>query len=314
MTQINFADAQQTVAFLKPQLLEINAEIDMMDYPSFDYASLMYVNTDGDMWSYGSVFYSGDVAGSAEFIAAKGFDMPFADISQTQHIQTNHLAGIGYEYGRAELERAAKEGRNLTSDKADAARKVSESFIYGIAMRGSTEKNTTGLVNDPNIPRADVQNDGTASGTTFASKTPDQILRDVNACLNAPFNSTKETRRADTLLLPTTSLQYLANTRIGDTTETILKFLRENNSYALETGQELMIRGSRDLETAGNSDSKRMMAYDSARDVLQFHLPGPHTFLDPYQAHSLLWQIPGVMNIGGVEVRRPKAAAYRDGI
>ncbi|MCA9269517.1 MAG: DUF2184 domain-containing protein [Planctomycetales bacterium] len=314
MARINFNDAQQALGFLTPQLLRINTQIEMQEYPSFDYASLLPVNTDGGMWSYGSVFYSGDIAGSAEFLAHKGFDMPLADISTEQHVQTNHFAGIGYEYSRGELERAAELGRNLSTEKAEAARTVAESFIYGIAISGHAEKNLTGLINSPLVPTANVAADGTGGLTTFASKTPDQINRDINAVLNAPFNSTKETKRANRLLLPTTRLQYLAQTRIGDGSDTILKFVRENNAYTLETGQPLDIRGSRELETAGAGGTARMMAFAAERSVVQMHLPGPHEFLEPWRAHALLWQVPGIMNIGGVEFRRPKGAAYRDGI
>lgn len=314
MARINFNDAQQALGFLTPQLLRINTQIEMLEYPSFDYASLLPVNTDGGMWSFGSVFYSGDIAGSAEFLAHKGFDMPLVDISTSQHVQTNHFAGIGYEYSRGELERAAELGRNLSTEKAEAARTVAESFIYGIAVSGHAEKNLTGLINSPLVPTANVPADGTGAATTFASKTPDQINRDINAVLNAPFNSTKETKRANRLLLPTTRLQYLAQTRIGDGTDTILKFVRENNAYTLETGMPLDIRGSRELETAGAGGTARMMAFAAERSVVQMHLPGPHEFLEPWRAHALLWQVPGIMNIGGVEFRRPKGAAYRDGI
>lgn len=316
MTRINFGDAQQALGFLNPQLLRINTEVEMQVYPDFDYSSLMYVDTDGGMWSAGSVFHSGDVAGAAQFLAHKGFDMPLADISTAQHMQTNHFAGIGYEYGRGELERAAQVGRNLSSEKAEAARKVAESFIYGIALRGNAEKGMTGLINNASVPQAVVAADGTGSTTTFATKTPDQVLRDVNAALNAPFNSTNETMRANTLLLPTTRLQTLSERRLGDNSDTtLLAFLRANNSYTLETGQPLFIRGTRELEAAGQGGTARMMAYSNTRDAVRFYLPGPHEFLQAYTPNGgLLWQVPGIMNIGGVEWRRPKAGAYRDGI
>lgn len=313
--QINFADAQQALGFLSPQLLRINAEIDMPEYPDFDYARYMFVNTDGGMWAYGSIFYSGDIAGRPEWLDGAGFDMPYADISTTQFLQENHLAGIGYEWHRQELERAAMMGRNLGSEKARAARTVADAKIYSIAMRGDARKNMTGLVNNANVPTANVPADGAGGLTTFASKTPDQINRDVNAVLNAPFNSTMETKRANTLVLPTTRLQYMASTRLGANTDTtILKFVRENNSYTLETRQELNILGSRELETAGAGGTARMMAYANQREVLQLYLPGPHEFFDPFQKGSFTWEVPGLFNIGGVEFRRPKGAAYRDGI
>lgn len=312
--EINFHDAQQAMGFIVPQTLRINTELDMQVYPAFDYARYMPVNTDGDMWDIGSVFYSGDVAGAAAFIAGKGFDMPYADVSTSQFLQTNHLAGIGYEWSLQELQRASKNGRNLSSEKAEAARTVAEAFIYGIAMRGNTEKGMVGLVNSSAVPTANVANDGTSSSRLWTAKDSDLILRDVNAALNAPYNASLETLRADTLVLPTTRMQYIAEKRLGSNNDmTVLAFLRANNSYTLETGRPLNIMGSRELETAGASGTARMVAYFNDRKVLQLHLPGPHEFLDPFRKSAMTWEVAGIMNVGGVEIRRPKGIAYRDG-
>lgn len=315
MPDINFSDAQQALAFLQPQLYRINTEIDMMEYQPFDYSRLVNVNTDGDMFDVGSVFYSGDVAGAVSWISERGFDVPRADIATSQHLQQNHMAAIGYEWSRAELVRASRTGRNLENEKAAGARLVAESFVYGVACRGHTEKNMTGLFNDPVVPSALVPADGTAGATTFASKTPAQINRDVNAALNAPFNATKETHRANVLAIATTRLQYMASTTLSAGSDTtILAFVKANNSYTLETGQELTIIGAQELETAGAGGTARMMAYERSPRVVQLHLPGPHEFLDPFQRSSMTWEVDGIMNVGGIEFRRPLAAAYRDGV
>lgn len=311
---IDFNDAQQAMGFLAPQMLRINTEIEMAKYPAFDYASYMFVDTSGDRSDIGSLFYSGDIAGVAKFLNGKANDMPFADIATSQHIQENHIGGIGYEWSLFELERAAKSGRNLGVEKADAARRVAESFIFNIAMRGSTEKNMSGLINSAAVPTANVPNDGTGASRLFDDKTADQVLRDVNACLNAPFNATRETQRANTLLLPTTRLQRLAERRVGDTESTVLDFLKKNNSYTLETGQPLNIKGSFTLETAGVGGTARMVAYENEKGVVRLHLPAPHEFLPAFQTHSTRWEVAGFFNVGGVEFRRPKGAAYRDGI
>lgn len=314
MPEINFLDAQQALGFIIPQQLRIETELYMLKYPSFDYASMVYVNTDGDMWDIGSVFFSGDIAGKAEFLSGKGYDMPFADISQSQFLQTNHLAGIGYEWSLQELQRAAKMGRNLGSDKAEAARRVAEQFIYSIAIRGNSEKNLTGLINDANVPAANVTADGTGSTTSWANKTPDQILRDVNAALEAVYNNSGETEVADKLLLPTSAWQLISRTRVTDTNMTILQFLQAANAYTAKTKQPLSIMGTRELETAGSGSTKRMVAYASGKNVVQMHLPGPHEFLPAFQKSSMTWEVAGIMNVGGIEVRLPKGMAYRDGI
>lgn len=314
--QTKFTDAQ-VVGFLSPQTFRINTEIDYQQYPSFDYSRLLYVDTDGGMWSRGSVYYSGDVAGRAEWLAGAGFDMPYADISTTQFLQENYLAGIGYEWFRQEAEFAMQAGRDLGSEKARAARIVAESRIYGLVIRGDANKTgmTTGLINNANVPTANVTADGTGSSTLWSTKTPAQILRDINAAINAPWNATLETIRANTLLLPSTRLQYIAAQTIGTASDsTILKFIKENNTYTLETGQPLTIIGSRELETAGASSSARMVAYGNERDVVKLYLPGPHEFFPLYQKGAFTWEVPGLFNYGGVEFRRPKGAVYRDGL
>ena len=55
-----------------------------------------------------------------------------------------------------------------------------------------------------------------------------------------------------------------------------------------------------------------MIAYANNAQVLKFHLPGAHQFLAPFQKSSMTYEVGGIMNVGGVEVRLPKAVVYRD--
>lgn len=301
----DFNDAQQALAFLTPQQLRIEAQVYQQRYPSFDYSQLMPVNTEGDMWDAGSVFYSGDIAGAAAFMSARGFDMPYADISTDQFVRENHMAAIGYEWSRGELERAARLGRNLTAEKATAANRVAEQFCYKVATVGSAEKGWTGLFNNTSVTAV-------AVGAAWTAATaPETILADVNGALSAPFNATGEAFDADTLILPSTAMQLLAGKIITGTNVTLLSFIQQNNAVNARGGN-LTIRGSRDLETAGAGGTRRMVAYQRDPQVAQFHLPGPHEFLDPFRKSSLTYEVAGIMNVGGTEIRIPKAVAYRD--
>jgi len=40
----------------------------------------------------------------------------------------------------------------------------------------------------------------------------------------------------------------------------------------------------------------------------------PHRFLPAWQSGPLRWDIPGVMRLGGLDVRLPKEVVYLDGI
>jgi Uncharacterized protein conserved in bacteria len=314
-TDAFFSNDQVGLAFLTPQLHRIEAEVYMTKYPSFDITPFMPVNSEGDMWDVGTLVYSMDSVGAAEFMGGGAFDVPYASTTMTQATRNFHLAAIGYEWNTQELQRAAKLGRSLSADKAQAAVQSADRFIYGIAMtgqnaRGENEKGWTGFVNDANAPAANVLNDGTGAATTFASKTPDQILRDLNEAITAVEIGTVETHVANTVVLPTSEYNRIATTRLADTSGTILSFLQANNV----AGQGLTILKSRALETAGAGGTKRMVAYDRNAQVLRFLLPGPHQFLPAFQKSSLVYEVAGIMNVGGLDVRLPKALVYRDGI
>lgn len=309
------SDAQVGYAFLTPQMYRIEAEVYATRRPSFDISRFMSVDSSGDMWDIGTLVYSRDQVGQAEFLSGGAFDVPYASSNMSQATKNYHLAGIGYEWNTQELQRAAKLGRSLSSDKADAAVQASDYFIYGIAMTGKTpggeaEKGWTGFVNNASSPTANVPADGTGATTTFSTKTADLILRDINAAITAVETGTGETHVANTLVLPTSIYNYVATTRVGDTGTTILQFLQANNA----AGEGLTILKSRALETAGAGGTKRMVAYDRNPQVVKFHLPGPHQFLPAFQKSSLTYEVAGIMNVGGTEVRLPKAIVYRDGI
>ena len=308
-----FSDSQVGYAFLTPQLHRIEAEVYMTRYPSFDVSQYVPINSDGDMWDVGTVVYSMDKVGHAEFMAGGAFDMPYASTTMTQGTRNFHLAAIGYEWNTQELQRAAKLGRSLSADKAQAAVQASDRFIYGIAMtgqnaKGADEKGWTGFTNNGDAPSAQVAADGTGSSRLWSAKDADLILRDINAALTAVETGTGETHIANTLALPTTAYNEIATKRIADTNQTVLSFLQANNV----AGAGLTILKSRALETAGTGSTRRMVAYDRNPQVLRFLLPGPHQFLPAFQKSSLVYEVGGIMNVGGLDVRLPKAMVYRD--
>lgn len=300
-----FTDAQQAIGFITPQQLRIEAGVYQTRYPAFDYASLMPVDTSGDMWEAGSIFYSGDIAGKAEFFSGRANDFPFADVSATMFERANHMAAIGYEWSTGELIRAARSGRNLTADKANAARRVSEQFIYNIALSGSAEKNWTGLINTAAVPTV-------VTAAWVGGTTTDVILSDVNAVLLAPGIATRDVYPSDVLILPPSAYQYLAGRLVPNTNTTVLEFIRTQNAISTITGRPIEFKSAYELETAGTGATRRMIAYARDPNVVQFHLPGPWQLLAPFQRSTLNYEVAGIMNLGGTEFRIPAGAAYRD--
>jgi hypothetical protein len=303
-----FEDAQQAGGFLVPQLYRIHGAVLQVKYPSFDYAGLVPVNSEGDMWDIGTLVYSGDLAGAAAYVAGKGFDIPNAGVNFSLGQSGFHLAGIGYELALQEVNRAARMNIPLSDRKASAARLLSQKFIYDRVIRGSTEKNTTGLVNNASVPAAN------ATNGSWGSATPANILADINQVLNDVITNSGETATPSALVLPTTAFLTLNNTVLTNTDGSVLNFIQNNNSYTAMTGQRLDIRPSRELETAGASSTRRMVAYEKSPDNMEFFLPGMFEFLPAFPISSMSWRVDGIMNVGQLEIYRPKTVSYRDNI
>lgn len=314
MSNKQFNDAMQaSLGFAVKQTSHIEAGVYRHKYPELDYASLVPVDTSAGEFSKSVTYYSMDTAGAAKWLNGNGKDVPVVGTSMAQHETAVHSAGIGYNYGYEEVNQARMLGISLDGERASAARRAYEEMVYDVALNGDTEKGFEGLYGYTGVPQASVAADGSGSTTAWANKTPDQIIRDINNGLTGIVTATKETEIADTLIMPTERMNYIASTRLTDTAMTILEFIQKANVYTTQTGQPLMIRGKRGLLTKGASSTARMIAYRRAPDVLKLHIPMPHRFF-PVQIEGFQFTIPGMFRLGGLDVRLPKAMSYLDGI
>lgn len=303
-----FNDAQQATGFITPSVYRMHGIVLETKYPQFNYAEMIPTNVEGDMWDIGTLIYSGDYAGAMDYVSGKGFDIPSASANMAQGTSNFHLAGLGYDLSLQEVNRASKANINIDSRKAMGARKGAEQFIYDVAMRGKAEKGITGIINNPLVPAANAING------TWGAATPDELLADVNQALTDVYTATNETELANALLLPTTAFLQISNRRLTDVGVSVLTYLQNNNSYTAISGQPLSIMPSRELEKAGASNSRRMVAYAKTPDVLEFFLPGMFEFLAPHAKSAMSWRVDGIANVGQLEIYRPNGVSYRDGI
>lgn len=313
MTQ-TFDDAvQANLGFAVKQTSHIETEVYKTKYPSLNYAELVPVDYSANEWVKTVTYYSSDSVGKAKWINGNAKDVPLVNSAHEKHETEVYTAAIGYGYGLEEINQARLLGMNLDATDAMAARRAYEQMVYDVTFLGDADKNFEGLLGYTGVPAASVAADGTGSATFWSTKTPDQIIRDVNALLIGIHSATKTVELADTLLLPVTSWQYISSTRLTDTNMTILEFIQRANVYTAQTGQPLTIRMHRDLETAGAGSTKRMVAYRRSPEVLKLHIPMDHQFL-PVQVEGLYFTVPGVFRLGGLDIRLPLAVSYGDGI
>jgi len=311
-----FEDAQAALPFVIAQGRNIETRVYQRRYPAFNYAAHVPVVTEGQPWAIGTTFFTVDTAGEAKFLSGAGTDMPFNQVTRDQASHDFAMIGSGWEWNLEEINQAALYGVNLNDTKAMSAADKVERLLNDIAMRGSTEKNWTGLLNDGNVARADAAASGTGSSTFWANKTVDQILADINGVLSSVRTNTGEVEWADTLRMPPDAFRDLAPRRMGagDGFMTLLEFIRRNNIYTAETGQPLDIQPLREARNASQDGGGRLVAYRKDPEVVRFHLPMPRRVLAPRQKSIMGFETGIIARTGGTEIRLPGAFAYLDEI
>jgi hypothetical protein len=151
-------------------------------------------------------------------------------------------------------------------------------------------------------------------GTTWATKTGTEILADINAGLTSIRTTSNGIEIADTILVSDGRLSIIATRLLNETmSTTILEHIQKNNIYTQRTGRPLVIRSVWGLETAGAGSTQRAVFYSRNPSVVKMHIPMPLRWL-PAEQRLLKYEIPGIFRLGGVEVRRPAAMRYMDGI
>ena len=309
------ADAQQqALGFLVSQTSYIEPQVYKIKYPELNYRDLVPIDTSASEWAKSVTFFSVDMVGRADWFSHLAKDVPLADITRGRHEVAIEMAAVGYRYTLEELGQAMMVPNvNLTVDRAAAAKRAYEEFVYNKALWGAVEKNWLGLLNHsaPTIINA---------GNTWAFQlaqspvgtTP--ILNDINSVLSNIWQASMTVEMADTVLLPLKSMSQLAITQLPNTTMNLAEWIAKNNMYTQQTQGRLNIIGVRGLDTAGASGNARAVAYRKDPDIVKMHIPMPHRFLPVWQTGPMIFDIPGVFRLAGVEIRRPMAFRYIDGI
>jgi hypothetical protein len=313
--RLNLVDSQQALSFLIAQTTYIEAEVYRIQYPDIIYPKLVPIDTAASEWAKSITYFSLDKVGNADWFDGMATDMRVADINRAKFEQGVEMAGIGYRYTLEEIGQAMMiPGLNLTAERAESARRAYEEFMDRIARTGDTRKGFTGLFNNTGVTVQAAAPVGTGSSPLWSTKTADQMIADVQAALTRVYQGSQTVEMADTVLLPISAMQLLANTRVPNTFGNALDYLAKYNLYTFTTGAPLAIMGVLNLDTAGVGGVGRMVAYRKDPRVVKLHVPMVHRFLPVWQTGPITFDIPGIFRTGSVEIRRPGAFVYVDGI
>ena len=303
---------QQAFGFLVHQTTYIEPLVYKIRYPDLNYRELVPIDSSAPPWAKSITVFSTDMVGKADWFSHLAHDIPLADITRGKAEVAIEMAGIGYRYTTEELQQAmVTPNVNLQTDRAAAAKRAAEEFIHATALYGAPQKNWFGLINNP-APA--VINVGTTWAARVAANQTANILADLNGVLMNVWLASQTVEMADTLLMPLGAMSILSMTQLPNTTMNLMEWVSKNNIVTQQTGRALIIRAVRGLDTAGPAGQSRVIAYRRDPEIVKMHIPMQHQFLEVWRTGPMIYDIPGIFRLAGLEIRRPGGVRYLDGV
>ena len=308
-----FDTVQQALGFARAQTAHIEAGVYRRKYPAILYPTLIPVDTSAPPWIKTYTYRSMDSVGLPKWISGGAQDIPLVDVYREEIEKPVFGAALGYKYTLEEINQARMLGIPLESDKVFAVREGYEQFMEILAFDGAPEKNFIGFFSIAAVTAVTAPN-GVGGTATWATKTGHEILADINAALTGIVTSTLTVEMGDTVLVPQAQFNLIASKPVSaDGEMTVLEFIKKSNVYTATTGRPLDIRAARKLAGKGAGATDRMMAYRRDPEVVKLHHPMPLQFLQMFPWLLEVF-VPAMFRTGEVNMRRPGAARYMDGI
>ena len=180
--------------------------------------------------------------------------------------------------------------------------------------RGFSKVNSTGLCNSPIVTRTSAW-PGAGGTSTWRSKTPDEILDDINSAISALWkdNDCSPDALPNHILVPVEQFGALVTRKVSDDSErSILTYVLENN-LTTQQGGELVISPCKWCSRAGSSRSDRMVVYCNRIDRICFNLTQPLRRMETEYAEMRI-KIPYIAQFSEVRFLYPSTVRYMDAI
>lgn len=226
--------------------------------------------------------------------------------------------GMELKWTVLELESAARAGRPLDQQKLAGLQLKHQMDVDEQAYFGDTGTGDTGLVNASGVTSASVAN-GVTGFTQWTTKTPDEILLDVNSGITTAWANSGWAVVPGRILLPPAQYGYIATQKVSLAGNmSILSYVLENNLLA-RTGQKKLeiypvkwCIGAGTGGTIGTIGVDRMVIY--TKDPVRVRFPMTLLQRTPVQYDSIYHKSTYFGRLGVVEVVYPETLYYLDGI
>ena len=300
-------DSNESV-FFNRELAYVKARSYDAKYAELKGLSLIPISTEAGAGINEIIFHQYRGVGFAKVIADYAKDFPRVDIYGEEKAVKVKGIGDSYGYSIKEIRASQRTGKNLDQRRAITARRAHDEMMNRMALKSNTADGTFGLLDFPGITEVTLQADGTNSSKTWASKTPDQIVRDINDLVSAVMEPTSAREVPDTLLLPIAQYNDIATRRIGEAGEkTLMRYILDNSPYIKR------IDWLSELKNFGAGGTNRALVGRFDEEHLTLEIPQPFEQFEAQQ-EGMEFTIPCHSECAGTIIYYPLAFAYADGI
>lgn len=261
---------------------------------------------------YGITGGSGD--GIIASPSADGTPLIQADFGKD--LWKTHVVAAGTRVFWVDQMRGNMTGRNIETLLRDGLRMTYDKHMDENVYVGFDKYGSNGLINNADVTRSNVPN-GAGGTPQWATKTPDEILTDINTAILAAWAASEYDLDAvpNHILLPYEQYNYIATMKVSSLAEkTILQFLLENNVAAVN-GSDLFIGGCRWCDGAGQGGTDRMVVYcNKERYVAVDELVPLTRAMTTPNAERFSYDTAYAANVSEVEFFYSQTLVYYDGI
>lgn len=242
--------------------------------------------------------------------------LPIVQASVDKGVYKAHVFATALRIMFVDMQKANFIGRSLDQLLQDGVRLSYDKHMDANVYVGLSDYGTTGLVNNPDATETTVAN-GAAGTAAWATKTPLEILEDINSAITAVWAAAEYDTEAmpNHILIPYEQYTYIMNTPVTSlATETILDFVLKNN-VAAKNGGSLYVGATKWCKGAGTGSKDRMVVYVNHERYVNVDelVPMTRAMTQPNAANAC-YDTAYMANISEVQVFYPQTIAYFDGI
>lgn len=294
-------------AFVARQLESMRPGVYKVEFPELKFGRLCSANTEDDTGAEQITFTIVNQVGQVLVSRDMSTATPMVEVLTSQQSTGIFSLRLGYQYSIQEARAAINARRPLITDKAMAVREIMERKLDDIIAVGEPTVGLKGLLNQSAALTYTTPN-GVAGAKTFASKSPDEVLADLNNAPNQIVSNSKEIEIPNTAIFPTSVWLALGGRRIGDGTS------EQISTYWQRTVQNIKtIETTYKAETAGTSSSGRITFYRNDPRRVEYALPQPFEQFAP-QTKDMMVVTNCHMRTAGVILKLPQSMIYLDSI